>query len=119
VDGRIAGVFCGLPLVELHRHSLGNWSGLIHSELCPHGTNVAVLMDGDRVMLLIEFGVLGVIEGDTPEIMHPEPFLHWILDLHNQALVSNDTEIFDLQNDGGNYHALIIINEHSQSSVNA
>ena len=117
VYGRIAGFFVGLPLVKLHRHWRGNWSGPVHSELRQDRPNVAVLMDVDRVMLPIAFDVHAEIEGDTPEIMHPEPLLHLVLDLPNQALIRNDKEIIDVQNDRGNDYVLILIIEHEQSSV--
>jgi len=68
-------------------------------------------MDVDRVMLPIAFDFHAEIEGDTPEIMHPEPLLHLIVDLPNQALVSNDKEIIDVQNDCGN-NVLSLIMEH-------
>jgi len=118
VYGRIAGFVVGLPLVKLHRHWRGNWSGLVQSELRQDRPNVAVLMDVDHVMLLIAFDVHAEIEGDTREIMHSEPRLHLVLDLPNQALVSNDEEIIDVQNHCGNDYALILIKEHEQSSVN-
>jgi hypothetical protein len=73
-------------------------------------------MDVDRVMLPIAFDVHAEIEGDTPEIMYPEPLLHLILDLPNQAIVSNDKEIIDVQNDRSNYVSILIM-EHEQSSV--
>jgi hypothetical protein len=57
------------------------------------------------------------MEGDTPDIMHPEPLLHLILDLPNQTLVSNDKEIIDVQNDSSNDYVLIHIMKHEQSSV--
>jgi len=117
VYGRIAGFFVGLPLVKLRRNWRGDWSGLIHSELHQDRPNVAVLMDANRVMLPIAFDIHAEIEGDTPEIMHPETVLHLILDLPNQALVSNDEEIIDVQNDCSNDYALIHIVEHEQSSV--
>jgi hypothetical protein len=72
-------------------------------------------MDVDRVMLLIVFDVPAEIEGDIPELMHPESLLHLALDLRNQALISNDKEIIDLQNDCGDNCALIL--KHEQSSV--
>ena len=75
-------------------------------------------MDVDRVMLPIAFDVHAELEGDTPEIMHPEPLLHLILDLPNQALISNDKEIIDVQNDRSNNYVLILIMKHEQSSVN-
>jgi len=68
-------------------------------------------MDVDRVLLLIAFDVHAEMEGDTPEIMHPEPLLHLILDLPNQTLVSNDEEIIDVQSDGGDDYALILKQE--------
>jgi len=111
VYGRIAGFFVGLPLVKLHCHWRGNWPGLVHSELCQDRPNVAVLMDVDRVMLPIAFNVHAEVEGDTAEIMHPESLLHLILDLPNQALVSNDEEIIDVQNDCGDDCALILKHE--------
>jgi hypothetical protein len=40
-----------------------------------------MLMDVDCVMLPIVFDVHAEIEGDTAEIIHPEPFLHLIVDL--------------------------------------
>jgi len=107
----MAGFFVGLPLVKLHCHRRGNWPGLVHSELRQDRPNVAVLMDVDCVMLPIAFDVHAEIEGDTPEIMHPEPPLHLALDLPNQALVSNDEEIIDIQNDCGNDYVVIINHE--------
>jgi len=75
-------------------------------------------MDIDRVMLPIAFDIHAEIEGDTPEIMHPEPLPHLIVDLPNQALVSNDEEIIDVQNDcGDNYAVILLVMEHEQSSV--
>jgi hypothetical protein len=96
VYGWIACFFVGLPLVKLHRHWRGDWPGLGHSDLRQDRPNVAVLMNVDRVMLLIAFDVQAEIEGDTPKIMHPEPLLHPILNLPNQALISNDKEIVDV-----------------------
>jgi len=115
VHGWIAGFLIRLPLVTLHPHWCGNWSGLIHSELRRDRQNVALLMDVDGVMLAIAFDVHAEIAGDIPEIMHPEPLLHHIHYLHNQALVSNDKEVIDVQNDCGNDCALIL--KHEQSSV--
>jgi hypothetical protein len=118
VYGQIAGFFVRLPLVKLHCHRCGNRSGLVHSELRQDRLNVAVLMDIDRVMLPIMFEVHAEIEGDTAVIMHPEPLLHPILDLPNQALVINDKEIIDVQNDYSNDYAVIqLVMEHEQSSV--
>jgi len=120
VYGQIAGFFVGLPLVKLHSNWCGNWPGLVHSEPRQDRPNVAVLMDVDRVMLPIAFHVHAEIEGDTPEIMHPEPLLHLFLDLTNQALVSNDKEIIDVQNDCRDDCAVILlVMEHEQSSVDA
>jgi len=90
VYGQIAGFFVGVPLVKLHCHWRGNWPGLVHSELRQDRPNVAVLMDGDRVMLPIAFEVHAKIGGDTVEIMHPEHLLHLILDQHNEALFPNN-----------------------------
>ena len=115
VYGRIAGFLGRLPLVKLRCHQCGNWSGLLHSELRQDRPDVAVLMDVDRVMLPIAFDVHPEIEGDTPKIMHPKPHLHLILDLPNQALVSNDMEIIDVQNDCGDEYTLIL--KHQQSTV--
>jgi hypothetical protein len=75
-------------------------------------------MDADRVMLPMAFNVHPEIEGDTPEMMYPQPLLHLVLDLPNQALVSNDEETIDVQNDRGN-DGLILIMELEQSSVDA
>jgi hypothetical protein len=74
-------------------------------------------MDVDCVILPIAFDVHAEIDGDTPEIMYPELTLHLILDLPNQALVSNDKEIIAIQNDRGNNYFLILIMEDKQSSV--
>jgi hypothetical protein len=116
VYGLIAGFFVGLPLVKLHCHRHGNWPGLVQSELRQDCPNVAVLIDVDCVMLPIAFDVDAEIEGDTPEIMHPEPLLHLILDMPNQALGCNDQKIMDVQNDCGDGWAMIL--KHEQSSVN-
>jgi len=119
VYGRIAGFFVGVPLVKLHCHWHGNWPGLIHYELRQALPNVAVLKDDYRVMLPIAFDVHAEMEGDTPEIMHPEPLLHQIFDLPNQALVNNDKEIIDVQNDWGNiYSVIFLVIENELSSVN-
>jgi len=83
VYGRIACFFVGLPLLKLHRHWHGTWSGLIHFELCQDHPNIAVPMDVDRVMLPIAFDHHAKIEGDTPVIMHPESLLHPIVNLPN------------------------------------
>jgi len=117
VYGRIVDFFVGLPLVKLHCHWRGDWSGLIHSELRQDHPNVAVLMDVNCVMLPIAFDNHAEIEGETPEIIHLEPLLHPILDLPNQSLVGNDEEIINVQNNCGNDYALILIVEHEQSSV--
>ena len=114
--GRIAGFFVGRSLVKLHCHWRGNWPALVHPELRQDRPNVAVLMYVNRVMLPIAFDVHAEINGDTPEIMHPEPFLHLVLYLPNQALVTNDEEIIDVQNDRGN-DVLILIMQHKQSSI--
>jgi hypothetical protein len=116
--GRITGFFVRLALVKLHRHGRGNWSRLIHSELRQDHPNVAVLMDVDHVMLPIEFDVHAEIAGDTTQLMNPEPLHYLVLDLPNQALVSNYKEIIDIQNDCGNHYSVILLAmEHEQSSV--
>ena len=68
-------------------------------------------MDVDRVMVPIAFDVHAEIEGNSAEIMHPEPLLHSVLDLLSEALVSNDAEIMELQNDRGNDYAVIFKHE--------
>jgi hypothetical protein len=72
-------------------------------------------MDVDRVMLPIAFDVHAEIAGDTTEIMHPESLLYLALDLPNQALISNDKEIIDVENDRSDDCVLIL--KHKQSSV--
>jgi hypothetical protein len=114
--GRIAGFFVGLPLVQLNCHWRGNWPELVHSELRQDRLNVAVLMDVNCAMLPIVFNVHADLEGDPPAILHPEPLLHQILHLPNQACVSNDEEIIDVQNDCRN-DAFIHIMEHEPTSV--
>jgi hypothetical protein len=104
----------GLPLAQLHCHWRGNVTGLIHSELYRNHPNVAMVMDVDHVMLMIAFDVHAEIKGDTPTILHLEPLLHLILNLHNQALVGNDKEIIDLQYDYSNNCGWIL--KHEQSS---
>jgi len=74
-------------------------------------------MNVDRMMHLIVFDVQDVIDGDTPKILHPEPLLHLILDLPNQALVSNGKEIIDIQHLCWNNFALTLIMEYELSSV--
>jgi len=117
VYGQIAGLFVGRLLLKLRCHWRGNWPGLVHSELRQDRPNVAVWMDVDRVMLRCAFDVHTEIEGDTPEIIHPDPLLHLVLDLPNEALVSTDEEIIDVQNNCGNGYALIRIMEQRQSSA--
>jgi hypothetical protein len=116
VYGRIARFFLGLPLEKFHHHWCGNWSGLINSERRQNRPKIAVLMDVDRVMLPIVFDVQAKLEGDTPEIIHPEPLLHPILHLSNQALVSNVKEIMHVQNNRDDDGTLIL--KHELSSVN-
>ena len=118
VYGRIAGFFVGLHLVKFHCHWRSNWPGLVHSELRQDRPNVTLLMDVDRVMLPIAFDVDAEIEGDTPEIMHPEPLLYLVLDLSNEVLVSNDKEVINIQNHRSNDYVLILIMKDEQSSVN-
>jgi hypothetical protein len=116
--GRTAVFFIGLPLVKLHRHLRENCPGLVHFQIRQHRLNLAVLMDVDRVMLPIAFDVHAEIEGGTPEIIYPGPVLHLVLDLPHQALVSNDQEIIDIQNDcGKDYSVILLVMEHVLSSV--
>jgi hypothetical protein len=104
--------------VNVHCHGRGNWSGLVYSELRQDRQDIALLMDVDCVMLASVLDVHAEIERNTPEIMHPERLLHLILDLPNQALVTNDKEIIDVQNECGDDYALILlVMEHEQSSV--
>jgi len=56
-----------------------------------------MLMDVNHMMLPKAVDVHGEIDDYTPEIMYPELLLHLILDLPNQALISNDEEIIDVQ----------------------
>jgi hypothetical protein len=102
VYGWIAGFFVGLPHMKLHSHWHRNWTGLIHSKLRNNRLNVAVLMSVDRVMLPMTFHVHAEIDGETPEVMHPEPLLHLSLDLPDQALFRNAEEIIDVPNDHDN-----------------
>jgi len=118
VYGQIAGFLVGLSLVKLHCYCSGNCPGLIHSELHQDHPDVALLMDVNHVKLPIEFDIHAEIEGITPMIMHPEPLLHMILYLPNEALVGNDEEIIDVQNNCRNDYALILIVEYKQSSIN-
>jgi hypothetical protein len=75
-------------------------------------------MDVESAMLPIAFNVNAEIEGDTPEIMHPGPLLHLVLDLPNQAFVTDDEKIIDVQNDCGNdYSVILLVMEHEQSCV--
>jgi hypothetical protein len=50
-------------------------------------------------------------------MMHPEPLPHLILHLPNQAFVSNDKEIIDVQNERGNDYVMMLLMEHESSSV--
>jgi hypothetical protein len=76
-----------------------------------------MLMDVNRVMLPIGFHVHAKIDGDTAEIMHPEPLIHLVLDLPNQACNRNDEKIIDLQNDRGKNFVLMRIVKQDQSSI--
>jgi hypothetical protein len=73
-------------------------------------------MDVDHVWLPIGFDGHTKKARDTPEIMDPQPLLHQILDLANQALMSNDKEIINVQN-GCLNNVLILTMQHEQSSV--
>jgi hypothetical protein len=103
--------------VKLHLHWRGYGSGLVHSELGQDCPDVLVRIDVICGMLPIVFHEYAEIEADTSEMMHPEPPFHLILDLPNQALVSNDTEVIDVQNGRNNNNVLIPILENQQSSV--
>ena len=48
------------------------------------------------------------IDADTSELMHLEPLPHLILDLPNQALISNDTEIIHVQSNCSDHYAMIL-----------
>jgi hypothetical protein len=79
-----------------------------------------VLVDVDRQILQIAFDVHAEIEEDTPEIMHPEPLLHLVLDLRNQATFSNVKEIINVQNNCQNDDSVIrLVMEYKYSSVDA
>jgi len=75
-------------------------------------------MDANHVIFPIAFDTHTAIEGDTPVIMHPEPLLHLVTDLPNQAHVSNHKQIINVQNNWANDCSLILIMEHVQSSFN-
>jgi len=117
VYGWIAGFLVGLPLVKLYFHWRGNWCALIHSELPKNCPNIPVLMDVVRVLPPIAFDVHAVKEGDIPQIMYPKPLHHPTLHLPKQALISNDKDNINLQNDNGNNYVLLGIIEPKQSSV--
>jgi len=118
VYGRMTGFFVGLPLLELHCHWHGNWSGLNHSKHCQDCAIKALLMNVDCVMLPIAFHVQAEIEADTTEIIHLEPLFYQILDLPNGARVSNDEEIIDVQNDSRiDYAVILLIVELEQCSI--
>lgn len=117
VFSKIAGFFFGLLLVKYDHNWHGNDSGRVHPELLQHRPNVAVMMDVDHMMHLIEFDGHAEINGDTAEIMHPEPLSHVIHNLHKQARISIDDEIINVQNDCGNGNALIGIVVQEQSFV--
>jgi len=72
----------------------------------------------DHLLLLIEFHVHAEIEGNTPEIMHPEHILHRIIYVCREVIDSVDEEIIDTQHDCGNDCAVIMNMQHDQLSVN-
>jgi hypothetical protein len=74
-------------------------------------------MDVARVMLPIVFEVHAETEGDTPDIIHPEPHCHLILHLPNQALVGSDKQMIEVQNDCDKHCGLIVWMVHEQYSV--
>jgi hypothetical protein len=98
--------------VKLHCHRCGDWPGLINSGPRQDRPNVAGLVNVDLVMFLIAFDVHAKTKRETPKIMHPESLLHFILDLPNQALASNDKEIIDVQNAGGDDYTFML--KHQQ-----
>jgi hypothetical protein len=59
-------------------------------------------MDVQQVIFPIASDAQVEIEEDTPLIMHPEPLFQLVPGQPNQALVSNNKQIFDLLNDWGN-----------------
>ena len=61
------------------------------------------------MMLTIAFNLDARIAGATHKITHPEPLLCLILDLPRRALIHNDEEFIDVQNNEGNDCALIRI----------
>jgi hypothetical protein len=107
VYGGITGSFIGLPLVKCHHDLCGNWSRLIRSEFRQYCPNVSVLMDVNWVMLPNAFDLHAKFEDDILEIMYLETHHHLMVDLRNQALISDDEEIFDKPNDCGNNCALM------------
>jgi hypothetical protein len=108
--------FIVLPLLKLHRHWRGDWPVLIHSALRQDRPNVAELMDVQPVMLPIVFNIHTEMKRETPKIMDPEHLLLLVLDLPNQALVTNDKEILNVQNESANY-VMIHIMEHEQCCI--
>jgi len=86
----LTGFILRLPLVKPHSHWHDRWSRLIHPGHPQDHPNVSMLLEVNHVTLPVAFNVRVDIEADTPEILHLEPLLHLILDLHNLALISND-----------------------------
>jgi hypothetical protein len=69
-------------------------------------------------MLPVAFNIHTEIEGDTSEIIPPEPLHHRVRDLPHQALVRNDEEIMDVQNDSGDdYTVILFVMELEQSAI--
>jgi hypothetical protein len=58
-------------------------------------------MDVNSVMLPNVFDLHAKFEDDILEIMYLETHHHLMVDLRNQALISDDEEIFDKPNDCG------------------
>jgi hypothetical protein len=79
--------------------------------------NEAVLMDVSHVMLLISFDAYAETDRGAPDIMHLESIHHLIPDLPNQGRISNYEKIIEIKNDRGNGHAIILIMQHKQYSV--
>jgi hypothetical protein len=76
----MTGFLIRLPLLTVHHCWCGNWLELIHSELRQASPNVAVLIDVDLIMLLIELNVPDEIDENSPKTMYPELLLGLFLD---------------------------------------
>jgi hypothetical protein len=79
---------------------------------------VAVLMDVHRMMRSVALNVPVKFEEDTAEIMYAERFHHLILEMSNQAPVTTNMEIINIQINCHNDYATFMIIKHKQSSIN-